>query len=178
VTGDPADRPAMLVREAAPGEYAEVGRITADAYREFVTGDDPAWTRYLDEIGDVAGRADRTTILVAEDDGRIVGSVTLELDDRVEPDDDPPLAPDEAHIRMLGVRPDLRRRGVARSLMAACFERARARGKTVMTLHTTPRMTEAQRMYEALGFERLADRVFPDGFVLLTYRRAIDRSPA
>jgi hypothetical protein len=34
-------------------------------------------------------------------------------------------------------------------------------------------MREARRMYEALGFERLDDRVFPDGFVLLTYRRSI-----
>jgi hypothetical protein len=39
-----------------------------------------------------------------------------------------------------------------------------------MTLHTTERMGDAQRLYEALGFERLDDRVFPDGFVLLTFR--------
>jgi ribosomal protein S18 acetylase RimI-like enzyme len=75
---------------------------------------------------------------------------------------------------MLGVHPNVRRRGVARALMSACFERARHEGKTFMTLHTTERMRDAQRMYEALGFERLDDRVFPDGFVLLTYRRPID----
>jgi len=74
----------------------------------------------------------------------------------------------------LGVHPDARRRGVARALVDACFERARHEGKTYMTLHTTERMREAQDMYEALRFERLDDRVFPDGFVLLTYRRAID----
>ena len=34
-------------------------------------------------------------------------------------------------------------------------------------------MRDAQLMYERLGFERLEDRVFPDGFVLLTYRRPI-----
>jgi hypothetical protein len=34
-------------------------------------------------------------------------------------------------------------------------------------------MVAAQAMYEALGFERLPDRVFPDGFVLLTYERPI-----
>jgi ribosomal protein S18 acetylase RimI-like enzyme len=74
---------------------------------------------------------------------------------------------------MLGVHPDSRRRGVARALMQACFDRARAEGKTFVTLHTTEGMREARRMYEALGFERLDDRVFPDGFVLLTYRRSI-----
>ena len=40
---------------------------------------------------------------------------------------------------MLGVL-DVRRRGVARALMSACFERARHEGKTFMTLHTTERM--------------------------------------
>ena len=168
------DGPArVIVREAEPREYDEVGRVTAGAYREFVHGDEPAWQRYLDEIADVEGRADRTTILVALDGDRIVGSATLELSGRVEPDDDPALDPAEAHIRMLGVDPAFRGRGVARALMDACFERARAAGKTFMTLHTTERMREAQRMYASLGFERLDDRVFPDGFVLLTYRRSL-----
>ena len=164
----------VTVREAAPHEYAEAGRVTAEAYREFVVDGDDDWHEYLDAIADVEGRADRTTILVALDGDRIVGSATLELSDRVEPDDDPTLHPEEAHIRMLGVHPDARRRGVARALMDACFERARAEGKTFMTLHTTRADARGPGMYESLGFERLDDRVFPDGFVLLDYRRAID----
>jgi hypothetical protein len=42
-----------------------------------------------------------------------------------------------------------------------------------MTLHTTNRMKAARAMYEGMGFHRLPDRVFPDGFVLLTYERAV-----
>ncbi len=158
------------VREATAGEFAEVGRVTADAYREFVREGDDGWRSYLAHIADVEGRADRTTILVAVEGGRILGSATLELFDRVEPEDDPTLHPDEAHVRMVGVDPDARRRGIARDLFARCFEIARSNGKTFLTLHTTERMTTAQRMYEAMGFRRLDDRVFPDGFVLLTYR--------
>ncbi len=165
----------VIVREASPREYAEAGRVTAEAYRQFAAdGDDDDWHEYLEAIADVEGRADRTTIFIALDGDRIVGSATLELFDRVEREDDPTLHPEESHIRMLGVHPDARRRGVARALMDACFERARNEGKTFMSLHTTERMRDAQRMYEALGFERLDDRVFPDGFVLLTYRRPID----
>lgn len=166
---------AVTVREARPDEHEEVGRITVAAYREFVRDGDADWHEYLETIANVEGRADRTTILVAVDAGRIVGSATLELFDRVERDDDPPLHPDEAHIRMLGVHPSARRLGVARTLIDACFERSAAAGKTFMTLHTTSRMTAAQAMYDTLGFQRLADRVFPDGFVLLTYRREIER---
>lgn len=162
------------VREARPDEYAEAGEVTALAYREFVRPDDPDWEEYIARIADVEGRASRTTILVAVEGRQILGTATLELEGRVEPEDDPTLAPEEAHIRMLGVHPRARRRGIARLLMAACFEEALEHGKTRMTLHTTHRMRAAQAMYEGLGFHRLPDRVFPDGFVLLTYERAIE----
>jgi ribosomal protein S18 acetylase RimI-like enzyme len=74
---------------------------------------------------------------------------------------------------MLAVHPAHRRRGVARALMAACEEEARRRGRRLLTLHTTQRMRAAQRMYEALGFERGPDRVFEDGFVLLSYSKPL-----
>jgi ribosomal protein S18 acetylase RimI-like enzyme len=158
------------IREATPDEHVPAGEMTAAAYREFARGED--WHRYLGMIADVPSRADRTTILVAVDEGNIVGSATLELEGRTE-DDDPPLGPGESHIRMLGVAPDARRRGVARALMLACIDRAREAGKTFMTLHTTPMMEAAQRMYESLGFVRGVDRVFSDGFVLLSYRKEL-----
>ncbi len=161
------------VREVRPDEHEEAGRVTALAYREFVQPGETAWEEYLGEIADVAARAGRTHVLVAVEDDRILGSATLELGERVD-DDDHPLGPDEAHIRMLGVHPDARGRGVARALMDACEDRARAAGRTRITLHTTHRMTVAQAMYEHLGFERRPDRVFPDGFVLLSYERRIE----
>ena len=160
------------VHVAEPREYAEAGRVTALAYREFVEPGESSWEEYLDHIADVAGRADRSVILVASVDGRVVGSATLELGERVD-DDDPPLAPDEAHVRMLGVHPDFRGRGAARALMDACFAQARAASRTRLTLNTTERMKEAKAMYEAMEFRRLPNRVFPDGFVLLTYEIAV-----
>lgn len=165
----------MNVREVRPEEYEEAGRVTALAYREFVRTGEAEWEDYLEHIADVAGRAGASPVLVAVEDGRVLGSATLEIDGRMD-DEDPPLEPDEAHIRMLGVDPAARGRGVARALMDACFDRAREAGRTRMTLNTTQRMTAAQAMYERMGFERTPDRVFPDGFVLLSYHRPIDPS--
>jgi ribosomal protein S18 acetylase RimI-like enzyme len=160
------------IREALPEEYAEAGVVTADAYREFFAEADAELQAYLDEIADVAGRATRTTILVAVDGDRVIGSATLELDGRTD-EDAQPLGPDEAHIRMLGVHPDARGAGVGRRLMAACEERARAAGRTRMTLHTTTLMRAARQMYASLGYERSEDRVYPDGFVLLGYTKQL-----
>src|SRR3990170_867768 len=84
-----------------------------------------------------------------------------------------PLLTEEAHVRMVGVRAEDRRRGVGRRLMEGCIDEARRAGKSLVTLHTTERMTAAQRMYESMGFERGQDYVFPDGFRLLGYERRI-----
>ena len=166
----------MEIREATSEEHVEAGRVTADAYREFVRPGDEDLERYLLRIADVADRADRTTILVAVEDGLVLGSLTLELDARVRDEaeeEQRPLDPEEAHIRMLGVAPASRARGVARALMAESEARARAAGKSFMTLHTTQRMKAAQAMYERLGYERTEDIVFPDGFVLLGYTKQL-----
>jgi ribosomal protein S18 acetylase RimI-like enzyme len=161
---------AVEVRPVRPDEYEQAGRVTADAYREFADSD--SWEEYLRTLADVEGRAQRATVLVAVEDGRVLGTLTLELDQRIDPDD-PPLPSGEAHIRMLGVAPDARGRGVARALMDASVELARQGGRTLISLHTTQRMRAAQAMYDSLGFERGPDRVFPDGFVLLSYMKTV-----
>lgn len=160
------------IREARPEEHARAGAVTSEAYREFAREGDSDWQEYLVRLADVTDRASRTTILVAVEDGRIVGTVTLELDGRTEPEDDP-LRPDEAHIRMLGVAPDARGRGIGRMIMETCEERTSASGRTLITLNTTLRMKSAQRMYESMGYARGEDRVFPDGFVLLSYAKQL-----
>lgn len=161
----------MEIRDATEAEYEEAGRVTAEAYRGLVG--DPA---YLDRIADVAGRAPRTQILVATEDGTIVGTLTLELERRVNPDDEP-LESHRGHIRMLGVTSEARGRGIGTALMREAEARASAAGKTEMTLHTTAWMTAAQAMYERLGYERLPDEVLPDGFVLLGYRKPLAAAP-
>ena len=157
----------MEIREARPDEHDEAGRITADAYRGLVR--DQA---YLSRIADVTDRAARTVILIAIEAGSIVGSLTLELHTRVNAEDDP-LEEHQAHIRMLGVAPAAQGRGIGRALMHEAEARARAVGKTEMTLHTTRWMTAAQAMYEVLGYARMPDEVFPDGLVLLGYRKEL-----
>ena len=160
------------VRPVRSDERAEAGRVTALAYREFVRPGDRAWEEYLDHIADVGDRAERALVLVAVEEGRILGSATLELEERVEPEDDPALAPDESHIRMLGVDPAARGGGVGRSLMQAGIERARVQGKRFVTLRTTPVMTAAQALYASMGFELdpAHDMVFDNGFRLIAYR--------
>lgn len=160
------------IRPARPREYEEAGRITAMAYEEYARPGDEEWEEYLARIADIAARAERTLVLVASEGGRLVGSLTLEVEDRVEgghQSEDGPLAPNEVHVRMLGVHPDAQGRGIGRLLMDAALAEARAAGRTLVTLNTTRRMRTAQRMYESMGFVRGPDRVYEDGFRLMSY---------
>jgi len=160
---------AVEIRPLLLPEHAEAGRVTALAYGELGNGLSTS-ADYLDRIADVGTRARYAMVLGAFDKERLLGTVTLELTDRI-PGGHPrgPLDPDQAHVRMLGVHPEARRRGIARALMEACLKEARRAGKRRMSLETTPAMTAAQRLYESMGFRRGPDQVYDDGFRLLSY---------
>ena len=152
------------IRQVRPHEYQEAGRITALAYREFLPpGPSPGWEEYLASIADIGGRIDRTIVVVAVRDGRILGSATIEMD-QVIGDDDDELPPATASLRMLGVDPEVRGGGVGRALVEATIEMARGRGKRVMILRTTPLMKAARALYESMGFQRdpSLDMTFPE----------------
>ncbi|MGH2766526.1 MAG: GNAT family N-acetyltransferase, partial [Actinomycetota bacterium] len=144
----------MEIRPVRPDESDEAGRITALAYEDF--GDRAsASVDYLDRIADVRTRAAHAVVLGAFDGDRVLGTVTLELTDRIPGGHPrPPLRPDQAHVRMLGVGPHMQRRGTSRRLMEAAVAEARRAGKRRITLETTESMLAAQRLYESMGFRR------------------------
>jgi ribosomal protein S18 acetylase RimI-like enzyme len=157
-------------------EYEEAGAVTALAYREFGPRGDEGWDAYFVRLADVAGRDRVAPVYVAVEDGTILGTLTLELSERIPSGthtNDQPLEPDQAHIRMLGVHPDARRRGVAAALMARAVDESKAAGKTRLTLNTSNRMEAAQKMYAGLGFNMTGDQAFDDGFRLLTYAKQL-----
>ena len=161
----------MEIREVVPEEYEQAGEVVAEAYSEFVDPGDTGWEEHLALVRDVAGRVDRTVVLVAVEGDRIVGSATIELDDVIG-DDDHELTPEAAILRMLGVAPSARGKGVGRALVRAVIERARVAGKRELLLRTTPPMLAAQRLYESMGFERDPSLDIPiaEDFTLIGYR--------
>ncbi len=163
----------VRVRPVRPAEYDQAGAVTVLAYREFMSPEGE-WGGYEKRLADVAGRATRALVLVADVDGAIAATATLELDERISPDtQQPPLASDEAHLRMLGVHPGYRRHGIGRLMVDACIELARARGKRRLTLDTTEPMVAARALYEGMGFtfRGHSDRI-PD-VPMLMYERDI-----
>ena len=157
------------IRPVHPEEYEEAGRVTASAWEPW---DDPSYERFSAYLRDVASRVKVAPVFVAVDDGAILGSVTLEMHERLPEfgQEHGPLPPGEAHVRSLGVAPSARRRGVARKLMLHCIEYARSNGKSCMTLNTGEGNVPAQRLYDSLGFRRGLDLVVRAGFGVRSYQ--------
>jgi ribosomal protein S18 acetylase RimI-like enzyme len=89
-------------------------------------------------------------LLVAEQEGRIVGTVQLQ----------PAESENGAHrgeVAKLLVHPEWRRRGIARALMFALEKEARATGKTLLVLDTREG-DPSNDLYRALGY-REAGRI-------------------
>ena len=146
--------PVEIRETRTDAEVEAAGRVTVAANAEFAPTDpddpfNPSWARYLAEMADAAARAAQGTLLVAVEDGRVLGTVTLYLS--------PGLMqwrPDDAMFRLLAVDPAARGRGIGHALFQACLDRARAAGKRRMALHTTEWMATARAMYERAGFKR------------------------
>jgi ribosomal protein S18 acetylase RimI-like enzyme len=162
----------ILIRPVRTEEYATAGRETRAAFTAFFGEANP---EYLDMVADVAGRCGPTTVLVAVEDGRILGSVTLELTTKLDPDRN--LAPDEAHLRMLGVAPEAQGRGVGRALVEAAVALARTAGKERLTLGTMPEMAAARHLYEKMGFRSGTPAEHAPGQCHLTYELALEVHP-
>lgn len=157
----------LVVREARPEEYAAIGELTVEAYRDVGETEES----YFPELRDVAERARDVPILVAvtADSDAILGGVTYV----------PGPGPyhegefgDAGSIRMLAVAANSRGRGVGRALVAACIERARADGRAAIGLFTRPFMTAAHHLYESMGFQRVVEQdwEFEPGEWLWAYR--------
>jgi ribosomal protein S18 acetylase RimI-like enzyme len=163
----PAGSPSLIVEPARPDDFPAIARLTVDVY----VGGELATDDYTPQLADVAGRAARSELLVVRDSqGRIVGSVALVLAGDF---GEITTSDEEAAFRMLVVDPRAQGQGIGELLVRTCLERATAAGKRRMVLSTDPRMTAAHRLYERMGFRRLAERDWSPmpGIDLLVYSR-------
>lgn len=138
----------ITIRPAREDELDIVASLAVDAYAEYAERMSPdAWSAFAQNIANVRGRMQDAEVLVAERDGRLVGTVTLFTDWRG-------AQSDSYGVRLLSVPPQERGTGVGRALMESCIEHARRERKDRVVLTSTPEMEAARDLYDRLGFVR------------------------
>ena len=159
----------MEIREIREDEAEVLGDLTVAVYEAIDATDD----EYTPELRDVRGRMETCTVLVAVEDGRVVGGCAYvpgpgPWADRA--------TPEEAELRMLVVDPAYRNRGIGEQLVRRCIDLATVAGKARLILLTEKAMTSAHRIYERLGFVRTPERDWdhPDVY-LMAYVLTIHR---
>ncbi|XP_061699525.1 probable N-acetyltransferase camello [Syngnathoides biaculeatus] len=121
----------------------------------------------LKNIGESYTAARDSCFWVAESDGCLVGTVAcLPRND----------APDCLELKRMSVRRSHRRMGVAKELCRKVVDFTRRRGYAAVVLITSVVQTDAQKLYEGLGFRKVREFLEPDvaskvsNFLLFEYR--------
>jgi ribosomal protein S18 acetylase RimI-like enzyme len=159
---------AVIVRDALPGELAEVGDIRLAAYQ--AGGHMSPDSGYAPVLRALGSEGDGTVLVAVAGPGGgpLLGTVMLQY----WPDGGQVgVGRDEAEIRALAVAPEGQGQGTGRALLHAAIERAERAGVTNLVLLTQPDMRAAQHLYQQAGFRRLPDRDWSPrpGVTLLAY---------
>lgn len=161
----------ITVRSADKSDFAEIRRITVEAYSNAGYIDDEyAYNHILAAIEE--GHAG-SSLLVAESDGKIVGSVFV-----TRPGGDfSDVAHDgELEFRMLAVEPGEQHKGIGHRLVEEVIERARRDpDMSGVVLTIAPEMNGQHALYESLNFTRIPARDFmlTDTFALHVYKLSL-----
>ena len=154
MTGRAAVRPAVQVRPATPADLAHVVELRMALLREH--GGNPIYARLRADAPERARRifsaqlsSPNERIFLAESDGTVIGIIRC-----VESTGSPLLDPARyAYISSAYVRPEARRRGALRALVAAARNGCAERGLDEARLHSVADDEGSNRAWDALGFD-------------------------
>ncbi len=174
MTTSQQSRRLIEVRAAGAEDSPAVHRIVSAAYAEFEPHLTPAnWARMMANIAKVIEPGAPGRLRGAQLGGQLAGTVTYLPPG---PKDYQRVPPEWAGIRVLGVDPALRGRGVARALTEDCLALARADHAPAVALHTAEMMVAARALYEQAGFVRQREFTHLD-LCFVIYMRTL-RGPA
>lgn len=136
-TAGPGDAAALVELAEAVGSEAGRWILATESWRS--VGEERRYLRTVQRHPDAA-------VIVADDDGHVVGRLSLSRDPH----------PASRHVADLGlmVAESHRGRGIGRMLLEEAVAWARLSGVLKLELHVFPWNEAALRLYESFGFER------------------------
>jgi ribosomal protein S18 acetylase RimI-like enzyme len=166
----------LVIERATLQDLDSIAALNVAAYRELsdhmtVEG----WLSMKEGVQKLDERFQVAQFLVARESGRLRGSVAYCPAGKANPAVFPP---DWAAVLLLAVAPECRGQGLGKGLASACIDLARRDGARVIGLFTSEIMTQAQRLYESLGFVRESEIAQRNGLRYFRYKLDLVRERA
>lgn len=133
---------------------------------------DTSLKKDLNSISETYLRQKDTCFWVAEIDGRVVGTVACLPNENV---------PDCLELKHMSVRRSHRGMGIAKALCRTVVDFTRDKGYASVVLFTSVVQTDAQKLYEHMGYKKIREFVVPElvakimNFTLFEYRLDLQR---
>lgn len=162
----------ITIEDIRVGEFEQVSEKLVESYSQYQASYNRKedWLEYAESLRDSVHNPFVDRILVARDGEEILGSLQLFTNSETAYNL-PNLAIFSPIIRMLGVSPSARGKGVAQALLRESISYAREKGADHIYLHSTDLMADAIRLYEWLGFKRDTSKEFNKlNFVVKCFR--------
>lgn len=163
----------MRIRDALKEERLFIRKQRIEAYSEHAGAiSNDHWQALKQAISSEADAQPGVELIVAELEGKIVGSVALfpPQSDAYEGVVD---QLDYSEIRLLAVSPEARGKGVASALLSECINRTKEKGIETIGLHTADFMKSAMKLYKEFGFNRIPQYDFEpanDGVIVKAFQ--------
>uniref|UniRef100_UPI0037E7B25A probable N-acetyltransferase camello n=1 Tax=Semicossyphus pulcher TaxID=241346 RepID=UPI0037E7B25A len=133
---------------------------------------DTSLKKDLDNITETYLKQKDSCFWVAECDGRVVGTVACLPNENI---------PGCLELKRASVRRSHRRMGIAKALCRTVADFTRDRGYAAVCLYTSVVQTDAQKLYEHMGYEKIREFLVPElfakimNFTLIEYRLDLQR---
>jgi len=143
----------FIYREGSPSEKQALQQLGVLSYNQFskILAPEDWMTMHgflhSDKMWDQL--ANNSKIFVCEHEKKLIGMAYLV------PSGNPTriYPADWSYVRMVGVDPAYRGKGIARRLTQMCVDYSRQSNETIVGLHTSEKMDDARHIYESIGFK-------------------------
>jgi ribosomal protein S18 acetylase RimI-like enzyme len=143
----------LIYREGSISQKELLQQLGILSYNQFSQILEPAdWqtmNRFLHNDKMWTQLVNNSAIFVCGHDKRIIGMAYLV------PSGNPThiYPADWSYVRMVGVHPEYRGKGIAKRLTQMCVDHARQTNEKIVGLHTSEKMDDARHIYENIGFK-------------------------
>ncbi|MGM0834778.1 MAG: GNAT family N-acetyltransferase [Bacillota bacterium] len=163
----------MILRDAMPNEIPSIRQQRVEAYQGYAPLlPEEHWEALKKSILSEPGLQKGVEIIVAESDGKILGSVVL-FPPKIKAYEGFGDVLEHSEIRMLAVAPSSRGKRVASSLVKECITRTKNKCYPAIGLHTGEFMEGSIQLYTQFGFLHTPEHDFEpadDGIIVKAFK--------